>query len=244
MKTIYTILVLLNTISAITCCAQSMEIGQVEFKGGKLLVQYSLADSVSGRTYTVRAYCSRDNYLNPLEKVSGDVGLQVKAGPRNVLIWDFHQEQGQPADATVALELRARIFIPFINTESINQYKVFKKHHRYNLTWSGGTPQNILNFDLYKGERKIITFPNIGNVGHHTVEFPSVVRPGKDYHFVISDSKNNEDVVTTDVFQIKRRVPLLAKLLPLAVIGYAAYYLSAQAGEQGSIIPDPPTGFK
>jgi hypothetical protein len=222
---------------AVSSSAQTLELKFAEFKGNKLVVHYSLSDSATGRFYSVRLYSSKDNFLNPLEKVSGDIGLEVKPGPDNVIAWDAREELGTAFDGKVSLEIRGRVFIPFISTESINQYKVFKRGRKYNLTWSGGSPQNILNFDLYKGEQKITSFPNIGNAGHHTFEFPTVIRPGKGYRFKISDSKNKEDVVYTNIFRIKRKIPLLIKG-SAAVIAGSAIYLLIKPKETESDLPE------
>lgn len=216
--------------------AQDMELNYAEFKDNKLVVHYSLKDSIAGRVYVVRLYVSRDNFLNPLEKVTGDVGMEVKPGTDNKITWDVREELGAVFDGKVSLEIRGRIFIPFINTESINQYKVFKRKRKYHITWTGGTPQNILNFDLYKGEKKILSYPNLANVGTYSLEFPSYVNPGKGYRFRISDSKNKEDVVYTNTFKIKRKVPLLLKAIPAALVGAGLYALLKPKNEE----PDLP----
>jgi hypothetical protein len=209
----------------IQATAQDLQLTYVEFKEDKLVVHYSLADSVIGRFYSVRLYASKDNFLNPLEKVSGGIGLKVKPGPDNTIAWDARTELGPLFDGKVSLEIRGRVFIPFINVESINQYKVFKRGRKYNITWTGGSPQNILNFDLYKGERKVITFPNLANVGHHALEFPTHVKPGKGYRFKISDSKNEEDIVYTTEFRVKRKIPLVLKVIPAIMVGSGIYWL-------------------
>lgn len=218
---------------------QSLEVKYAEFKNNKLLVHYSLQDSISGRLFTIRLYASKDNFLNPLEKVTGDVGLEVKPGPDNIITWDAHQEFESQFEGKVALEVRGRIFVPFINTENINQYRVYKRKRKYNITWTGGTPQNILNFDLYNGEKKIITYPNLANVGSYSLEFPSYIKPKRNYRFRISDSKNKEDVVYTSDFKIKRKIPLLIKLISGAVAGSALYFLINSKSSEGDIPPFP-----
>jgi hypothetical protein len=218
-------LLLSFSLLALSCGGQHLELKYSEFKDNKLLVHYSLRDSVIGRNFTIRLYTSKDNFLNPLEKVSGDIGLEVKPGPDKTISWDATDELGTTFDGKVSLEIRGKVFIPFINTESINQHKVYKRKRKYNLTWTGGTPQNILNFDLYNGEKKIMSFPNLANVGTYSLEFPSYVKPKKNYRFRISDSKNKEDVVYTSQFKIKRKVPLLVKVVPVVLVGSLLYTL-------------------
>jgi hypothetical protein len=220
--------------------AQTLEIKSVEYLNNKVILHFDLLDSLEGRSYSVRMYSSVDGFLNPLEKASGDIGLEVKSGKNKSITWAVAEEFAPTFSDKVSLELRGRLFIPFIQTEGINNYKVFKRKRKYELTWSGGTPQNILNFDLMRGDKKVTTFPNLSNVGHHTFEFPSHIKPGKNYRFRISDAKNKEDVVFTSKFKIKRKVPLLLKVLPLAVVGYGVYSLVGQSTPGESEILDPP----
>jgi hypothetical protein len=167
--------------------------------------------------------------------------LEIKPGKDNKVIWNVREELGASFNGKISLEIRGRHFIPFINVESINQYKVYKRKRKYNITWTGGTPQNILNFDLYDGEKKILTYPNVANVGSYSLEFPTHVKPKNNYRFRISDSKNKEDVVYTTSFKIKRKVPLLIKAVPVLLIG-SGLYLILQPKENGggeSDLPGP-----
>jgi hypothetical protein len=232
--------VLLIIVACYQGAAQNLKIRNVELRNTRMVLHYDLLDSVEGRYYSIRAYSSTDGYLNPLEKVKGDVGLEVKPGTDKIIEWDFSNELPPAYDGKVSVEVRGRIFIPFINVQSINQYKVFKRKRKYNITWTGGTPQNVLNFDLFNGEKKVHTFPNLANVGHYSLEFPSHISPDKNYRLRISDTKNKEEVVFTEEFRIKRKIPLLFKAIPLAAVGYAAYFIM-QPSEDNSVseIYDP-----
>lgn len=217
--------------------AQIIELKHVELQNNKVVVYYNLIDSVEGRFYSIRLYSSADGFLNPLEKIQGDVGLEVKPGLNKKIVWSVAEETAINLQQKISLEIRGRIFIPFINTESINQYKVFKRNRNYDLTWAGGSPQNILNFDLYNGDKKIASFPNIGNIGHHSFRFPAHTKPSKHYRFRISDSKNKEEVVFTQEFKIKRKVPLLAKIIPALAAGYFASILFKPVKDDGLPLP-------
>jgi hypothetical protein len=223
-----------------TVQAQRIDLKSIEIKEGKLEIRYNLLDTIEGKFYSIRLYSSADGFLNPLEKTQGDVGLEVKAGGERVISWAFQQELPKGFEGKVAIEVRAKVFIPFINTESINQYKVFKRNRFYNLTWKGGTPQNVLNFDLIDGNKKVNTFPNVANVGHHSFKFPAHIKPGRGYRFRISDTKNKDEVVFTNEFLIKRKVPLLAKIVPVIFIGAGVYFL-VQTGSGEDDIPVAPT---
>jgi hypothetical protein len=218
--------------------AQQLDVNRVELTGDHVILYYNLMDSVAGRTYSINLYSSRDNFLNPLTQVTGDLGIEVKPGIQRKVMWNAKQELGADFNDKVAIELRARIYIPFLRFDSFEKIKRGKPTQ---ITWRGGTPQNILNFELYRNGKKETTIPNVPNAGHTAMLIPMSVKPGKGYSFRISDSKNKDLVVQTSTFAVKPKVPFLVKVLPLVVIG-AVVPLVGGGGEGGEkSIPDPPS---
>lgn len=211
---------------------QNIEISGIAVNKKQIIVTYNLYDSIPGNAYIIRVYSSWDGYTQPLS-ATGDFGLDVKTGLNKQIILPL------PADSLLhkplALEIRGRLFIPFINTSAINQYREFKRQTNYNLNWTGGSAQNILVFDLYnKKNQKVYAFTDIGNSGHHTFRFPTHIKPGS-YYFRISDSKNEDEVVTTRPFFIKRKVPLWLKAIPVLGTGaLAVILLSNSQNSQGA----------
>lgn len=224
--------------------AQSVNITNIEFNDNKVHVTYDLEDSIVGRYYSIRLYSSEDNFLNPLEQGKGEIGMEIKPGTGKKITWDARKELGSGFKGKVSLELRGRVFVPFINMEGFEDIQTIKRKRDYNIVWTGGRPQNILNFNLYKGEQKVQTFANIANVGHYKMQLPVHTKPGKDYRFVIADTKNKDEVVRTGQFRVKRKVPLILKIVPAAILSGAIFYFAGQSsssaapGEEFSI-PDP-----
>lgn len=235
-----------NALTGLLCCcvlglsvtlhAQQFVIKRVELANQQVIVHYDLLDTVSGRTYSMNVYASNDNFINPLQKISGDVGLEVKPGNNKTFAWDAKAELGENFSGSVSLEIRGKLYIPFVRFSGFDEYKTIKRLKPYEITWSGGSPQNILNFDLYKGDKKVTTFPNVANVGHYKMTLPKDVKPGKNYRLRISDTKNKEDVVYTGLFTVKRKTPLLLKVLPVLAVGYLATLLGGGGPNE---IPDP-----
>ena len=221
--------------------SQSVFIDNIAVSNGKVNIKYHLNDSVVGRYYTVRLYSSQDNFLNPLNELSGEVGMEIAPGPNRVLSWDAEKELGSSFNGEISLELRARVYIPFINVDDFEDVKTLTRRRKENLTWTGGRPSNILNFNLYRGEEKVTTFSNIANVGHYELELPIHIKPGKGYYFLISDIKNKDEVVRTSEFKIKRKVPLLIQALPVVALAGAATLVAPSdgVGEVDNSIPDP-----
>ncbi len=215
--------------------SQELKINHLEYKEGQIIVSYDLHDSLPGRAYTVRVYSSVDNFINPLSQIAGDHGIDVTPGPDKKIVWDVARELGDEFNGKFSLELKARVYIPFVRMEGFEKYAHVKRGSTHNLTWTGGTAQNILNFELMRGEHKVASFPNIANVGHYKMSLPKNIKPGNDYRFKISDSKNKDEVVYTSTFKVRRKVPLVVKAVSmLAGAGIAAYLL------QDFSIVDPP----
>jgi hypothetical protein len=219
--------------------AQIFTITKTERQGDNLILYYDLLDSVNNRAYTINVYSSADNYINPLNKVSGDVGLEVKPGGNRKIIWRAKEELGPDFVGDLALEVRGKIYIPFVKLDGFNDYKKFKRLRNYKITWTGGRGNSVLNFDLYRGEKKITSFPNIANVGQYTVKFEGNIRPGNNYKLKVADAKNKDDVVWTENFKISRKTPLLLKVIPLLGLGYLATTLAGNSSTNNDIIDAP-----
>ena len=150
----YGLLLLLMTLSWISS-AQEFAITSVELAGDKMLVFYNLIDTVKNRHYTIHVYSSIDRYLNPLGKISGDVGLEVAPGKNKKITWNISEEFGADFSGKVGVEVRGRLYVPFVRFTGFEDYGVLKRGAPFVITWSGGTRQNVLNFDLYRNETKI-----------------------------------------------------------------------------------------
>ena len=222
-RTLLTISLIITGV--VTCFAQDLVINNIEFSENLVKIKYEVEDTVSGRMYTVRAYSSHDNFLNPLEKVSGDIGYEILPGGERIMKWDATAELGNEFDGNVSIELRAKVYVPFLTMEWFDDVKTIKRKQEYDITWAGGRSGNVLNFDLYNrhGE-KVATFPNIANVGHFTLIIPSDIKPGRGYRFKIRDSRNGDEVVFTGRFRVKRKTPLFISLLVPAVAVSSGVY--------------------
>jgi hypothetical protein len=236
------VLYLVALLIATSVSGQVFSIKRLEILGEKINLYYDLIDTVATRTYTIALYASQDNFISPLHQVSGDIGLEVKPGRNKRIVWNAKDELGANFEGKAALEVRGRLYIPFIRLDGLN--RTFKRLRPTEITWAGGTQQNILNFDLYKGDEKIHSFTNIANVGHYTLTMPITIRPGDGYHFKIADTRNKDQVVISPVFAVKRNIPLLIKIAPVVMIGAVSYLLISGKKKSPKEIPDPSKGFE
>lgn len=217
-------------------CAQDFNITKLELAGNNVVVTYDLLDTVK-RTYSIYLYSSNDSFGAPLVEVAGDVGLEVQPGRSRRITWNAQKELGPTFKGELGLEVRGKVYIPFVKLDGFDDFKSLKRGKTYRITWTGGRGNSVLNFDLYRGETKVFTYPNIANVGHYDMEIGKF-KPGKNYKLRVSDSKNKDDVVYTSTFKINRKIPLILPVLGVAGLTYAIITLWPQGEED---IVDPPT---
>jgi len=217
--------------------AQRCDITAVELNGDKINIYYNLVDNNPTNTYTISVYSSRDNFISPLTKATGDLGLEVHPGINKKVTWDALSELGPTFDGKVSLEIRGRVYIPFIKLEPLQKH--LKRGKSTRVTWSGGSSQAILNFELYRGDEKIEAYPAVPNVKEYEFTVSTSVKPGDGYYFRISDSKNKDDVVLSPSFGVSRKVPLAYKAAGFVVVGGAVVFLGG-GGTKNNDIPGPP----
>jgi hypothetical protein len=221
-----------------TTFSQDFLVKRVELAQGKVNIYYDLIDTVA-RSYTINAYSSRDNFIAPLQNISGDAGLEIKPGLNKKIVWDATTELGPSFDGKIALEVRGRAYIPFVRFERFEEYKALKRGKPYQVSWTGGSPQNILLFELYKGDKKTgVHFTDIANTGKYKMTLPKNTKTGKGYRFKITDTKNKDEIVYTDNFKVKPKIPLVVKVIPVLGVGAIVYFLTS-GSDKAKRIPDP-----
>ena len=219
-------------------------ISSVSTKGDDVIIHYDLVDEDLSHKYTLSLYSSEDNYVKPLQLVEGDIGIDQSVGGNKQLVWHAKEELGAEFSGDVALEIKGKLYIPFVTLNNFEDITSMKRTRAYNVTWAAGRGSNVLTFDLFNRKNEIVhTYTNIANVGEYQLELPKDVKPGKNYRFRITDQRNKEDVVFTPYFTIRRKVPLLAKVALLGVSGSGLVLLNQGGTEPGAgevpLLPDP-----
>lgn len=221
--------------------AQTVSITKVELAGEKVIVHYDLEDSNPNNEYKLDLYASKDNFIAPLTKVKGNVGLEVKPGIDRKIEWNIMEEYGL-YKGKISLEIKGKVYIPFVKLQNFNTSKSYKRGSNNNLGWKPGN-NNSINIELFKGGQRVAGDMNMPNNGSHTLYIPSKAKPGKDYRLKITDSKNSDDVIYTNYFTVKPKVPLLLKLLPVFAIGGAAATLGGGSNNDRVDTTLPLPGF-
>jgi hypothetical protein len=222
-------LLTIGCFSILATQAQTVSIKNVELAGEKIIVHYDLEDGNPNNSYKLDLYASRDNYAAPLAKVKGDIGMEVKPGVDRKIEWNIREELGG-YKGRIALEIRGKVYIPFVKLQNFDAEKSYKRGKSYNMAWKPGST-NPINIELYKGGQRISGEMNQPNNGGHTFYIPAQAKKGSDYRIKVTDTKSSEDVLYTSEFKVKPKVPLLVKILPVLAIGGAAAALSGGGGE-------------
>jgi len=222
--------------------AQDISIQSIANQQGKVVINFTLEDENPDRHYTLRLYSSIDNYVQPLAEVAGNVGIDQRVGGNKQIIWDAAKELSPEFNDYISFEVRAFIYIPFIEMEDLSQYGAFKRGKNYTIKWTGGRPDNVLNFELYKGDKKIgMPFRDVANTGSYDkMMLPKGTKPGSEYRFRIADRSNSDDEMFTGYFKVKAQIPLLAKIVGGLIVGGVGYWVYDEFSNSGSEpIPDP-----
>ena len=223
--------------------AQSIEIDYIQFEGRTVVVHYTLDDgSKSNRQFLVQLYSSQDNFTAPLTRVIGDVGPEVAAGVDKKIVWDVTKELGE-YKGTLSLEIRGRVYVPFVKL-NMKEGQVYKRGKNYPLNWTSGNLSGQVNIELFNaaGER-IWGENNVPNIGKFDWYLEGGVKKGDGYRLKFTNAKDRNDVVYSQSFTVKPKIPMLAKLGGIVVVGGIVGYLLTRPepapGSEFSTYSDP-----
>jgi hypothetical protein len=233
-------------LTGLTTNAQTVAISWVEIAGTKIIVHYDLETSNPNHEFSISLFSSKDNFSAPLTKVTGDVGNEIKPGKDKKIIWDVVAELGN-FKGDLELEVRGKIFVPFMRLTNFDASKKYKRGKSYPLTWTSGNMGGQIDIELYDGQTRVNSDRGVSNSGKFEWVIPASVKPGSNYRLKFTDTKNREDVIYTKEFKIVPKVPMAAKaLIGLAVVGGGAAAALAGGGGGGggtnpsSDLPGPP----
>ena len=178
---------------------------------GKIEVSYTLSGKSTDR-YDVKLFSSLDNYIAPLELVSGDIGADITPGKDKKISWDAKTELGE-FKGNLSLRLKTRL-IPFINF-NIAQGSKIKMGKSNAISWQGEA-QN-LKLELYHDSKKIgdIGVVKTGSIYNWQIPKKSYAK-GKNYK--IRGTANGRESYSND-FELSNKLSVYIYMIPVAVIG-------------------------
>ncbi|MEP0984564.1 hypothetical protein [Ekhidna sp.] len=204
--------------------SQEVQITNIQMKGQDMIINYNLIDERIDRSYSMHLYTSLDNFIQPVEKVSGDVGVDISVGANKTIVWNVKDELETFNDG-IKVEIKGQVYVPFIELDGVEEGMILKRGKITDIRWTGGRGDNILNVDLYQGDKLVRGLGELPNTGDAMLKIPNNIPPGKNYRYKISDERNRDEVVFSPTFEVKRKFPLLIKAGSGITLGVFGYYL-------------------
>lgn len=218
--------------------AQSIMNIKIQISGDRIIINYDLESVNTDYNFSVIIYSSHDNYAEPLKQVTGDVGMDVKPGGNKKITWEAHEELGD-FEGKIALEIRARFYIPFLRLLNPVVNDKWKRGKIHNIEWSGGGSSDI-RIDLYRDNQREQTIITAQNTGVFRWNIPIGIKPGKNYQLLLSDSRNTEDQVYSEGFSVTHKIPSLLKGAVVLAAGIVIYLIIPDKTKPEESIPNPP----
>ncbi len=215
--------------------AQDFTITETKREGSKMIFYYNIDGGNKSNQYSVKLLSSKDGYTNALINVTGDIGQEVKPGGTKKIIVDIQQEFGEDFDESINFQIVGTVYKPFIKLST--SYKTMRRGKAYLFSWTGGLDDEIINIELIKENKIISKVASINNTQRYQLKLPMGSKLGSKYKLRLFSSTDESRILYTEEFSIKRKIPLVAKVLPAFVIG--AVYVVISQPKKINKLPDP-----
>ena len=118
---------------------------------------------------------------------------------------------------------------------------VYKRGDMIEVRWSGGNPDDEYALDLFDGKYHYRHIGELKNSGVYPWNIPKDVSPGKEYRFKLTNTNDFSEFSFGETFIIKRRVPILAWIIPggLVITGAVILLLLDDSNGELNDLPVP-----
>ena len=237
MKLKLNFLILLSLSVTILAFGQELDSVSMEFEGGKVVVHYDFLDGEVDELYELYLFGSHDNFSEPLQFTTGDVGKNIKIGSGKKIYWDAKRELGN-FKGDFSLKIKGSIYLPLVTFQNIHSKLKLRRGDEFDIRWVPNTKDKSVLLKLQRNGVPIVEPFVIDNTGEYRWNIPARLKAGKGYSIQIIDQKNLMKEETSASFSVKRRVPLSVKIIPTMIAAGAAAYFVTKEQDQG--IPGPP----
>jgi hypothetical protein len=217
---------------SLVCNAQNIQNLDASFNDGNVIITYDLPEKNPNRTYYLKVFSSRDNFTNPLQEVTGDVGEDITIGTNKKIVWNAAKELGT-FDGELIFKLKGEMnALPLVLINPTNNRKI-KKGKELSIKWQGGKSDSKVKLGLYQEDVMVTSLGEQGNTGSYNWRVPKKFNKGE---FIIKLSSGNEIVQSSIVVKSSSKLLLIG--LPVVAVGAAVAVLAG--GGDGSDLPAPP----
>ena len=207
------------------CTGQKIQNLNASFLDGKAIVTYDVIGTKANQTYTIDLYSSHNNFASPLKNVTGDVGKNIKAGTGKKIIWDAASELTE-FSGDISFKIKGELIpLPLTLLSPISGTSA-KRGKPIKILWEGGKYDQVVHFELLKGNDRVIDIGETKNTGEFVWGIPKKL--SKAYYTIRISS--GQETKQSGLFKVKSRTPLIVKILPLLAAGGAAVVLSGGGG--------------
>lgn len=176
--------------------------------------------------------------------------MQVKEGslsdvrPGNRLQFVFSGEENfKNIKGEVDFSITAKMTFSPIRFISPEKNGSGKKGKPMDIKWKGGLEEDNYSIDLLRKGQLVSTIETQIEPPAHIWDIPKSTKAGSKYKFMLKSNTNPAQSIISGEFRIKRKIPLVVKVLPAAVligVGYILLKDSGSGSEGGDSFPNPP----
>jgi hypothetical protein len=207
--------------------SQKVENVKTLIDGERVVITYDLIDTLPGDTLFISIYPS-DPYIElPLQGLAGDVGKVFGGGKGKNIVWSA-KDQILNSKNPISFDVRAELVYRFV---LLTKVKDTRRSKRIVLKWNAW-PDRSINIQLVKDNTVQFSIANSVSKGEYSWKVPSGQDIGSFYQLRFA---NGNQILLTNEFKIKHRIPTAVKLLPLGAI---VLLIPDKAKKEG--LPGPP----
>ena len=227
-------LTVLLGVNCIYSFSQSVQNIKAVFQDGRVSITYDLIGKNPSEKFLIEVTSSHNNHEASLEMVTGDVNKAVLVGTGKKIIWDAQNEL-DIFEGEILFKVLGRPSLTFLSPTEGNKLRIGKKT---TIAWAGGLPNQNIKLVLMQGAQIVQTIGEATNRGTYTWAVSKTTKKGS---YTIKITSGNE-ATESNVFTIKRKVPVLAFVLPAVGIGAAVIVLGggASGGSSSNDLPGAP----
>ena len=207
-----------------TSWAQTFLIKRTEQSPEGLILYYDLVDTDKTRTFFIQVFSSHNGFTVPLQKISGDVGINIKPGLNKKITWNAKSELGNSFAGDVQLEVRGKIYVPAIRISSTIA-DVIKRTKSVPINYTSEANGGKLRVVLCQDDKVVKTFSGINNSGKARIKIPGSLAPGTGYSLRLSLESSPENFTKTNEFEVKKRFSTLTKIAPVAIVAGVVIFI-------------------
>ena len=213
---------------------------RTEIVNDQVFIYYDLVGDNVIQTFEVKLFGKINNYSQRLFRASGDVGTNIKAGKNKKILWNNKIELTSYDIEEINFDIKVTIFKTPISIKKPKEETVYTRRTNNQIEWLGGENNETFKLELYQDGFKLSTIGNISNKGQFNWRIPTSIKPGNNYQVKITSDNNPENSKLSQAFTIKRKIPMVVKVLGGAAVLGLGYFLISDTGDSEPTLPAPP----